>query len=559
MLPAASAIHSSMADTPLPVSRSEASRTMTSPSTSAELGTASISRRSPSLEGRLTILVLLAQERIVGNLAGLADRLGERLGFSRGKNESNGSFVVRLLLAINGLPKEERSALGSQLAQLAKGLRLETVLSALRNPAGLDAATIAIALEASRGNDPDPAAGRVVSSYRQNSEQAPWSTRAASSYVPQRVSPSLSASQEGSGAEIDMADGTAAAKATFQREAGAVRGVAAAAPSAGNIEGTATHEELPGRAKEYGPLVFDEPRSKTPPIASARRQLSLPQPDASRTVAPRGREPGERAPVGDAGDIVRDRTMRSGDVRMRTSEPRRWPASIETDGAFAAVRNRLPPGAYPEGGEGVVPPGLSPGFPGWLDEPEGDPDIAALARLLKHVLEHEEQTAGSAETPARKAITAAAPDRKAETSTPAASLGQEAGGDEIREARAQSTLPGDAPAPPPVTAEGRMPAAALLRDSPAFPFFGYALFADDAVFSEEAAKRGRSGEQDRDDDRRGEDGSEERLGSGQTTGSEENGENDVDEEVDDEAIADPVSALSGETVLAHYLTMSMLT
>ncbi len=203
-------------------------------------------------------------------------------------------------------------------------------------------------------------------------------------------------------------------------------------------------------------------------------------------------------------------------------------------------------------------PDVSPGSPGWLEEPEGDPDIAALARLLKHVLEHEEQTAGPAETLARMAIVAAARDRKAETSTPAASLGQEAGGDEIGEVRSQSALPGDVPLPLPGTVEGRMSAATLPRDNPAFPFFAYALFEDDTVSSEQATKRGRGGEQDGKDDRRGEDGSDGRRGSGQTSG-EDNGENDVDEEVDDEAIADPVSPVGGETVLAHYLTMSMLT
>ncbi len=104
-----------------------------------------------------------------------------------------------------------------------------------------------------------------------------------------------------------------------------------------------------------------------------------------------------------------------------------------------------------------------------------------------------------------------------------------------------------------------MPAATFLRDNPAFPFFGYSLFEDDALFSEQEAKRRQGGEQDGDDDRLGDDESEDQPGSGEATGSEENREDDVDEEVGDEAIADPASALGNETVLTHYLTMSTLT
>ncbi|HLP69273.1 MAG TPA: hypothetical protein VK181_17285 [Rhizobium sp.] len=527
-------------------------------STSAELVTAPISRRSSSPEGRLAILVLSAQERVAGNLAGLAERLGEELGLFRGENESNGSFVGRLLQAIGRVPKEERIALGRQLAQLVKGLRLETVISPLRNPAGLEAARTAMALETSAGNDPDPVVGRVVSSYRQNGDQISLSTRPAPASDPHQVSPPIADSPEGSGAKIDKADATAPAKAMLQQGAEPVRGTTAAAPSAGNIEGTATREELPGRASEYGPVLSDGPPSRAPSAASTHPQLSLPQTDAERTEATHGQEPGERS-VSDDGS-VRDRSVRRDHSGMRTTVSGARSAIVEVEGTSPVMRHRPPERPYTEGRDGVLRPGLNTRLfplPAGLEELS---DALDVARLLSHLPEHEGRAAtGHAEMPNRTPIAAAEQDHKAATSVPVPSLSEETGGDESREVRSQSVLSGDVPAPPPGSTEGRLPAAMFLRDNPAFPFFGYTLFEDDTVSSGEETKRGRGDEQDGNDDRRGEDGSEDQPGSGETSGSEGNGENDVDEDIGDEAIADPASALGSETVLAHYLTMSTLT
>lgn len=560
MLSAVTAKHSSVADAPLPGSGREASRMMMSSSASAELVTAPISRRSPSPEGRLAILVLSAQERVAGNLAGLAERLGEELGLFRGENESNASFVGRLLEAIARVPKEERIALGSQLARLVKGLRLETVLSALRNPAGLEAARTAMALEASGRNDPDPVAGRVVSSYRQNGDQIPLSTRPAPASDPQQVSPPISDLPERSGSKIDKADGTAPAKAMLRQGAEPVRGATVAAPSAGNIGGTATREELPGRASEYGPVLSDGPPSRASSPASTHSQLSLPQADAERTETTHGQEPGERSVSDDADGSVRDRPVQRDHSGMRTTVSGARSAIVEIEGTSSVMRHRPPEGPYTERRDGALRPGLNTRLlplPAGLEELS---DAIPVAHLLSHVPEHGGQAAtGSAEMPNRTPIATAVQDHKAATSVPVVSLDEEAGRNENGEVRSQPRLSGDAPAPLPGTTEWRLPAVTLWRDNPAFPFFGYSLFEDDTVSSAEETKRRRGDEQDGNDDRRGENGSEDRPGSGEASGSEGNGENDVDEDIDDEAIADPVSALGSETVLAHYLTMSTLT
>ncbi|MHB0951383.1 MAG: hypothetical protein ACYC10_05605 [Allorhizobium sp.] len=124
--------------------------------------------RNSVVAGRLNLLLLSGSERMAENLAMIADLLGQNLGIHRREGETNSSLASRLMEAIGKLPRQERAAVQRQLSQMFSGIQLRTLIEAFRNPAGPDAAKLAVYLELNRHKDKDLAARTVVSSYRQN-------------------------------------------------------------------------------------------------------------------------------------------------------------------------------------------------------------------------------------------------------------------------------------------------------------------------------------------------------------------------------------------------------
>ncbi|NML75376.1 hypothetical protein HHL25_14695 [Rhizobium sp. S-51] len=122
-----------------------------------------------AIAGRLNILLLSGQERMSENFATLVTFLGKELRVERAPGETISSYAGRLVQALADLPPQARQALQRQLAQMFNGLQLRTLMGAFRNPAGPEAATLAIYLEFYRAKDRgDLAARTVVTSYRQN-------------------------------------------------------------------------------------------------------------------------------------------------------------------------------------------------------------------------------------------------------------------------------------------------------------------------------------------------------------------------------------------------------
>lgn len=122
-----------------------------------------------AIAGRLNILLLSGQERMSENFATLMTFLGKQLRLERAPGETISSYAGRLVQALADLPPQARQALQRQLAQMFNGLQLRTLMGAFRNPAGPEAATLAIYLEFYRAKDRgDLAARTVVTSYRQN-------------------------------------------------------------------------------------------------------------------------------------------------------------------------------------------------------------------------------------------------------------------------------------------------------------------------------------------------------------------------------------------------------
>jgi len=124
--------------------------------------------RNSVVAGRLNLLLLSGSERMTENLAMIADLLGQNLGIFRKEGETNSSLASRLMEAISKLPRQERAAVQRQLTQMFSGVQLRMLIEAFRNPAGPDAAKLAVYLELNRHKERDLAARTVVSSYRQN-------------------------------------------------------------------------------------------------------------------------------------------------------------------------------------------------------------------------------------------------------------------------------------------------------------------------------------------------------------------------------------------------------
>lgn len=135
----------------------------------AAYGAPATLERNSVVAGRLNLLLLSGSEQMAENLAMIADLLGRNLGIYRKEGETNSSLASRLMEAISKLPRQERAAVQRQLTQMFSGIQLRTLIEAFRNPAGPDAAKLAVYLELNRHKDKDLAARTVVSSYRQNS------------------------------------------------------------------------------------------------------------------------------------------------------------------------------------------------------------------------------------------------------------------------------------------------------------------------------------------------------------------------------------------------------
>ena len=126
-----------------------------------------------AIAGNLNIMLLSAPERMSQNLVVLTEVLASVLKMKQEPNEPLTTFAARLIEAIATLAPSEQQKLKAMLSDAFAGLQLRTLLQALRNPQGPEAATLAIYLELYRQKDRDPGARAVISSYRQNDELAP--------------------------------------------------------------------------------------------------------------------------------------------------------------------------------------------------------------------------------------------------------------------------------------------------------------------------------------------------------------------------------------------------
>ncbi|MCM2473581.1 hypothetical protein HGO38_08830 [Rhizobium sp. CG5] len=123
---------------------------------------------NPAIAARLNILMLSGHEQMAENVAVLADMVGQAIGVVRKSGETNGAFAQRFVEALAKLTPQERVVLERLLTQTMTGVKLRLLTDAFRNPAGPEAAKLAVYLEIARHKERDLATRSVVTSYRQN-------------------------------------------------------------------------------------------------------------------------------------------------------------------------------------------------------------------------------------------------------------------------------------------------------------------------------------------------------------------------------------------------------
>jgi len=129
---------------------------------------------SPMSAGRLDVLSLSAQLQLAQGFSVFAETIGRLIKVPRREGETLADYAQRLSEAVKAMNPAEKAALERTLNQLVKGISIRLLTEILNNPAGPEAARVAMQLETAQLLDRDLAAKAVVSSYRQNAgaEQA---------------------------------------------------------------------------------------------------------------------------------------------------------------------------------------------------------------------------------------------------------------------------------------------------------------------------------------------------------------------------------------------------
>lgn len=165
--------------------------------------------------GRASVLALSGQLQLSQSVTVLAEALGRMLNIPRKDAESVDDYVNRLVQTIRGLSSSEREALNQQLSKVLQGLTLKMIAEVLKNPAGPDAARLAVLLEMTHYKG-DLVAKAVVSSYHQNTGNdlvAALPAKDQAAGQTQQAAQSRSAAMQGPPAQAEAAGAKAAEQA----------------------------------------------------------------------------------------------------------------------------------------------------------------------------------------------------------------------------------------------------------------------------------------------------------------------------------------------------------
>ncbi|EUC00768.1 hypothetical protein PMI07_004054 [Rhizobium sp. CF080] len=263
---------------------------------------------SPMSAGRLDVLSLSAQLQLAQGFSVFAETIGRLIKVPRREGEALADYAQRLSEAVKAMNPAEKAALERTLNQLVKGISLRLLAEILNNPAGPEAARVAMQLETAQLLDRDLAAKAVVSSYRQNAgaEQVPGPLPPPANAAPtasgQTSAPTAEAeaqaAQPGEEAAIDgdLPEEIAADAATQDAEASPATTISSATQDAATLSAEvealaaptdenplqASAETDPGMAPASAQEAAELAESETPEFAAARTEEAPESPTAAR-------------------------------------------------------------------------------------------------------------------------------------------------------------------------------------------------------------------------------------------------------------------------------------
>ncbi|WP_027487767.1 hypothetical protein [Allorhizobium undicola] len=130
---------------------------------------------SAAIAGRINML-MSGRDSLQADLVAIVTLIGAAIGIERQPGEGDASLVQRFVTALSRMSEGQQQALQSQLSDLFKGLQLQTLLNALSESSGPEAALLTAYMEIRRANQQDLNALSAVSSYSQNEASQPQQT-----------------------------------------------------------------------------------------------------------------------------------------------------------------------------------------------------------------------------------------------------------------------------------------------------------------------------------------------------------------------------------------------
>lgn len=230
------------------------------------------------LEGRLTILLLAARERMFDSLAAVINALSDALNLPKDADETGSAYALRLADVITNLTEPQRARLQQQLQAKVQMPPLTLIAAALNDPTGDAAAQIVAYLEVVRYKERDLATKAVVSSYGMNGSAAEAENAVT-------AMPQLPARMVTEGNPQSQAPRPAALSAPEAPAASKVLALLAAADS----EAPAVEASI----ETFFTLVADAeaPSAEEPPLPG--RMAAKPAGSASPAAAPEGTPPAQ--------------------------------------------------------------------------------------------------------------------------------------------------------------------------------------------------------------------------------------------------------------------------
>ncbi|CDZ61553.1 Hypothetical protein NGAL_HAMBI2605_15280 [Neorhizobium galegae bv. orientalis] len=281
---------------------------------------------SPMSAGRLDILSLSAQLQLAQGFSIFAETIGRLIKVPRREGEALADYAQRLSEAVKAMNPAEKAALERTLNQLVKGISLRLLTEILNNPAGPDAARVAIQLETAQLLERDLVAKAVVSSYRQNAgaEQVPSTLPQPANAAPSASSqPSVptaeaegQAAQPGEETAVDGASPEAMAAETATQDPDAPRVLTATSGATpGQTMLSAEAEASPAQTGNNASQSSENDLDAAPASVSAREAAEFPESGTPEIAAARADETAE-GPSATRPEDGRQTASTAGDRRM---------------------------------------------------------------------------------------------------------------------------------------------------------------------------------------------------------------------------------------------------